>query len=113
MASALELLTPDDDRIPSLVEKAWAPGICAALGFGAACFINWGTRRPVFSGIQKHVVMSGVGAIIGQYVDGHRNAYLAERDAVLRRYVELHPDDFPTPERKKYATTFEPWIPVR
>lgn len=56
------------------------------------------------SGIQKHAVMSGVGAIIGQYVDGHRNAYLAERDAALRRYVELHPDDFPAPGKMSLNT---------
>lgn len=26
------------------------PGIGATLGFLGACFLNWGTRRPVFSG---------------------------------------------------------------
>lgn len=41
--------------------------------------------------------MSGVGALFGKTVDGWRNEYLAERDAVLRHYICLHPADFPLP----------------
>lgn len=33
----------------------------------------------------------------GYYVDQYRNSYLAERDAVLRNYLERHPEDFPEP----------------
>jgi NADH dehydrogenase (ubiquinone) 1 subunit C2 len=28
----------------------WNPMLCGMLGFGAAMFVNWGTRRPIFSG---------------------------------------------------------------
>ena len=54
-----------------------------------------------------------MGAIGGQWVEERRLNYLAERDAVLRHYIELHPEDFPVPERKKYADVIEPWIPIR
>lgn len=46
-------------------------------------------------GIQKHLVAACFGALAGKTLDGWRNDHLAERDAVLRHYVELHPEDFP------------------
>lgn len=46
------------------------------------------------SGIQKHLIATSAGLVIGKVVDGWRNDYLAERDAVLRHYIELHPEDF-------------------
>lgn len=52
-------------------------------------------------GIQKHLLYTGIAALFGKSVDGWRNTYLAERDAVLRHYIELHPEDFPMPGRFK------------
>lgn len=43
--------------------------------------------------------MTGVGALFGKTADGWRNDYLAERDAVLRHYISLHPEDFPLPSK--------------
>lgn len=54
-----------------------------------------------------------MGAVGGQFIEERRLNYLSERDAVLRNYIELHPEDFPVPERKKYAEVIEPWIPIR
>lgn len=34
-------------------------------------------------------------------VDKWRTQYLAEKDATLRHYIELHPEDFPTPGKPK------------
>lgn len=42
------------------------------------------------------------GAALGVFIDKKRNDYLAERDAVLRHYVELHPEDFPTPGKMPF-----------
>lgn len=42
------------------------------------------------------------GAALGVFIDRKRNDYLAERDAVLRHYVELHPEDFPTPGKMPF-----------
>lgn len=49
------------------------------------------------AGIQKHLLYTGIGALFGKITDGWRNEYLAERDAVLRHYIQLHPEDFPVP----------------
>lgn len=46
-------------------------------------------------GLQKHTAVVLAGGYLGQVIDGYRNRYLAERDAVLRHYVQLHPEDFP------------------
>ncbi|CAD7079657.1 unnamed protein product [Hermetia illucens] len=113
MASPLELLTNRGDRQPSYLNDKWNPLICSAVGFGAVCYINWATRRPVFSGVQRHAAAVLGGAALGVFIDKKRNDYLAERDAVLRHYVELHPEDFPTPERKKIGETLEAWAPIR
>lgn len=64
-------------------------------------------------GIQKHILATLAGAAVGQFVDQKRNDYLAERDAVLRHYIELHPEDFQQPPRKTFNEVFQPWIPIR
>lgn len=38
-----------------------------------------------------------IGAVALYYVKQHRTAYLADRDAAFRHYVELHPEYFPPP----------------
>lgn len=48
-------------------------------------------------GMQVHALATLAGAGIGRTLDNWRNDYLAEKDAVLRHYIELHPDDFPAP----------------
>ncbi|XP_053698415.1 NADH dehydrogenase [ubiquinone] 1 subunit C2 [Sabethes cyaneus] len=91
----------------------WAPGVGAVFGFAGACFVNFGTSRPIFSGIQKHIIAAVAASVIATTVDKWRNQYLAEKDATLRHYIELHPEDFPAPERKKWADVFEYWQPIR
>jgi hypothetical protein len=53
----------------------------------------------VFSltGIQKHVVGVAGWVAILTYIQKKRNEYLEEKDAVLRHYIELHPEEFPIP----------------
>lgn len=48
-------------------------------------------------GIQKHFLYAGLAAIGAKYADNYRNEYYAERDAVYRHYISLHPEDFPMP----------------
>ncbi|KAL4702272.1 hypothetical protein ACJJTC_018586 [Scirpophaga incertulas] len=112
--SAIELLKlGDEGRTPPFLNKYWPQILGTVFGIGTGVLVNFGTRRPLFSGIQKHVV--GVAGWIGvlTFVQNKRNNYLAEKDAVLRHYIELHPEDFPEPERKKIADILEPWIPIR
>ncbi|XP_030380564.1 NADH dehydrogenase [ubiquinone] 1 subunit C2 [Scaptodrosophila lebanonensis] len=109
----LEILTNKGTRASSFLSPIWNPMICTVLGFGTAIFVNWGFRRPPFSGIQKHLAFAAIGGAAGFYFDQKRNEYLAKRDAVLRHYVELHPEDFPVKDRKKYADVLEVWAPIR
>lgn len=51
----------------------------------------------ILIGIQKHIIATGGWVSILSYVQHKRNEYLAEKDAVYRHYIELHPDDFPVP----------------
>ncbi|XP_073822551.1 NADH dehydrogenase (ubiquinone) B14.5 B subunit [Musca autumnalis] len=109
----LELLTNKGDRKPTFLSTIFNPLACTAAGFGLACMLNWGLRRPIFSGIQNHVGFAVLGGIGGTYLDKKRNDDLATRDAVLRHYVELHPEDFPPIQRKKFGEVLEPWVPIR
>ncbi|XP_050299449.1 NADH dehydrogenase [ubiquinone] 1 subunit C2 [Anthonomus grandis grandis] len=108
----LELLsTPGIE--PGLINKYYAPVVTATIFFGAVIIGNYASRRPVMSGIQKHILATAAGAAAGFYAEDYRSKKLADRDAVLRHYVELHPEDFPPYERKKYRDVFEKWIPIR
>lgn len=49
------------------------------------------------TGIQKHFLYAGVAAVGAKIIEGWREDYLAERDAVFRHYIQLHPEDFPLP----------------
>ncbi|EDW03842.1 NADH dehydrogenase [ubiquinone] 1 subunit C2 [Drosophila grimshawi] len=109
----LEILTNKGTRQPTFLSPIWNPMAGSLAGFGIAMFVNWGFRKPIFSGIQKHIAFTLLGGGIGAFLDQKRDAYLAKRDAVLRHYVELHPDDFPTTDRKKYGDVLESWVPVR
>jgi len=109
----LELLENKDNRDNTFLFDKYNPLAGGLFGFGLGCVLNFGFRKPVFSGIQKHLGFSMLGTALGCYYDKARNEYLARRDAVLRHYVELHPDDFPSVRRKKYAEILEPWTPIR
>ncbi|KAI5635641.1 NADH-ubiquinone oxidoreductase subunit b14.5b (NDUFC2) domain-containing protein [Phthorimaea operculella] len=112
--SAKQLLElGDEDRRKPFLNQYWPEIMGVFFGIGSGCIMNWGTRRPVFSGIQKHVLLTALWVPFLQYAQNKRDAYYAERDAVFRHYIELHPEDFPEPKRKKIADIFEPWVPVR
>uniref|UniRef100_A0A2A4K4U1 NADH dehydrogenase [ubiquinone] 1 subunit C2 n=1 Tax=Heliothis virescens TaxID=7102 RepID=A0A2A4K4U1_HELVI len=112
--SAIELLNKGNEgREVPVLNKHWTEILGATFGLCMGIFLNHQTRRPAFSGIQKHVLL-GAGFIgLFNFVQDKRNSYLAEKDAVFRHYVSLHPEDFPEPPRKKIADIIEPWVPVR
>uniref|UniRef100_A0A336L1X5 NADH dehydrogenase [ubiquinone] 1 subunit C2 n=1 Tax=Culicoides sonorensis TaxID=179676 RepID=A0A336L1X5_CULSO len=109
----IELLLPDPEiKERWLSDKIMAMSI-GGLGFLGACYMNWAVRKPMLSGVQKHIALTVGGAIVGQFLETKRAAYYAEKDAVLRHYIELHPEHFPRTERKKIKELLEPWIPIR
>ncbi|KAL3267587.1 hypothetical protein HHI36_011705 [Cryptolaemus montrouzieri] len=110
--SPLELLTNDGSRKPPVFNKIWGYLIGGGLGFGGSVFATIAIRRPPFSGIQRTIAISIIGAFVGNYMNNVRNEAAAERDAVFRHYVELHPEDFPPYKRIKYSEVLEPWVPI-
>ncbi|XP_061730145.1 NADH dehydrogenase [ubiquinone] 1 subunit C2 [Cydia pomonella] len=112
--SAIDLLKLGDDcREKPFLNKYWPEILGVGFGIATGVFINFGTRRPVFSGIQKHILGVAGWVTVLSFAQKRRDAYFAERDAVYRHYIELHPEDFPVPERKKIGEILEPWIPIR
>ncbi|XP_045495213.1 NADH dehydrogenase [ubiquinone] 1 subunit C2 [Colias croceus] len=112
--SAIDLLKlGDEGRTKPFLNQYWPFILGVSFGVGTGVVMNFGTRRPVMSGIQKHAIATAGWCAILQYFTKQRENYLAEKEAVHRHYIELHPEDFPVPERKKIGDIFEPWIPVR
>ncbi|KAK9731829.1 NADH-ubiquinone oxidoreductase subunit b14.5b [Popillia japonica] len=109
----IELLTNDLSREEPFLNKHWSAGLCGFVTFGAVCFGNWSAKKPLLSGIHQHALFTSAAVYIGHIIENYRRDYLAERDAVLRHYIQLHSDEFPIPERKKFGEILEPWIPIR
>ncbi|XP_044747674.1 NADH dehydrogenase [ubiquinone] 1 subunit C2 [Coccinella septempunctata] len=109
----LELLTNHGTVKPPFLYDVWGYLVGGVLGFGGALYGNYATKRPIVSGVHRTAAVTVVSALLGNYFDDLKKDYDAERDAVLRHYVQLHPEDFPPFERKKYAEVLEPWVPIR
>ncbi|XP_031629408.1 NADH dehydrogenase [ubiquinone] 1 subunit C2 [Contarinia nasturtii] len=111
--TALELLDSRSAEPPSLASKY---GVQASLGFlGGLVHVvkNWTYKRPLIAGAYLYPIYAAVGWSAGQLWRNQREAYWADRDAMLRHYIQLHPDDFPPPERKKYGDILLEWTPIR
>merc|ERR1719309_1564643 len=87
---------------PGVLRNAWYPTVLTAAGIGAACFINFYNRKPLFSGVQQHAIGAGIGMISGISAERWLQRRAAHKDAVIYQYIVSHPDDFPPIERKKY-----------
>ncbi|XP_023029832.2 NADH dehydrogenase (ubiquinone) B14.5 B subunit [Leptinotarsa decemlineata] len=109
----LEALENDGCREPPLLSKYFPIACWGTVGFVSVIIANYASKRPVMSGIQRHIGVSIAAAYVGQVVDNYRTKYLADRDAVYRHYIQLHPEEFPPYERKQYKDVFERWVPIR
>lgn len=58
MPSVLDIFDGERDRKQTYLNDIWIPFACGLTGFGAACFVNWTTRRPVFSGDVTSIITS-------------------------------------------------------
>nr|CAD7576664.1 unnamed protein product [Timema californicum] len=65
------------------------------------------------TGIQRYALFGSLLGVGSYWADKRRDAYYAERDAILMHYIELHPEDFPPIERKKFADVLLRWDPIR
>lgn len=58
---------------------------------------------------QQHFVIGAIAVIILEQARQYNRKRRERREAILRHYVMLHPEDFPEPERKKIADIFTNW----
>ncbi|CAL1263754.1 unnamed protein product [Larinioides sclopetarius] len=96
----------------SIYSKYFYPVTFAILGGGTFAVSNYVVRRPFYSGIQRHIIASAVGFAFGHYLEQYLMNRFAYRDAVIKHYIELHPEDF-VENKKKYKEIFEEWYPIR
>lgn len=68
---------------------------------------NYVSNLSLVPGIHQHVIAAAVAGFVGNTVDKWRDSHLAERDAVLRHYVSLHPEDFPEPGEIELLKDFD------
>lgn len=106
-------MDPEEYRVKkSQVRKYFFPVTGAAFGIGTVMVSNYYNRRPYHAGIQRHFVLGIAGMMIGYYMDKFLERKWANRDAMIRHYIELHPEDF-VDKRKKYKEIFGEWYPQR
>ncbi|XP_043278150.1 NADH dehydrogenase [ubiquinone] 1 subunit C2 [Venturia canescens] len=110
---ALKLLEREPDYEQNYVAKNWAYICATAFGVAVPIGLNIWTRRPLWAGIQYHFLFGVLGFGAGHLLTERDKYVLARRDAILRDYIRLHPEDFPAPERKKIGELLEDWVPVR
>ncbi|XP_030750725.1 NADH dehydrogenase [ubiquinone] 1 subunit C2 [Sitophilus oryzae] len=111
--SPLELLNKRPTTERPLISQYLHPAVAAIVSLIGMAVANKFSPRPVLSGIHRYAFAGVGGFFVGKVLDDWRESYLAERDAILRHYVELHPEDFPPFERKKFKDVLEPWTPIR
>lgn len=110
---ALKILERESDYEQNLIAKYFHEIYLGFIGAGVPAVANAVYRRPLWAGIQSHIFCAIVGIGIGSFLKHREQDILATRDAKLRDYIIRHPEDFPPPDRKKYADTFIPWVPMR
>uniref|UniRef100_T1JKB1 NADH dehydrogenase [ubiquinone] 1 subunit C2 n=1 Tax=Strigamia maritima TaxID=126957 RepID=T1JKB1_STRMM len=93
--------------------RHFLPAFGALLGCTAALFANIGQRRPPWSGLQMYALFIAIGGSVGEGWFHLKEWKNARRDAMLKHYIELHPEHFVNDERPKYKDVFEPWYPMR
>ncbi|KDR18848.1 NADH dehydrogenase [ubiquinone] 1 subunit C2 [Zootermopsis nevadensis] len=111
--SNMELLQRDENRLDRFLAKWWTPAVLSAIGLVTVAHMRYNQGRPLLSGIQTYILTVVGCSVAGYQIHQYRDGVLAERDAVLRNYLERHPEDFPDPERKKFAEILRPWVPIR
>ncbi|KAG8195392.1 hypothetical protein JTE90_001406 [Oedothorax gibbosus] len=96
----------------SLFSRYFYPVTFAFMGAITPAINNYAYRKPYHAGIQRHIALGVAGWLFGMYAESYMTKKWAHRDAVIKHYIELHPEDF-VDERRKYKEVFEPWQPAR
>ncbi|GAU89418.1 hypothetical protein RvY_01969 [Ramazzottius varieornatus] len=82
-------------------------------GYLCVVFGNYRIGHPVFSRIYLHAGGALLGWWLGGQIDYYQSKSYAERDAMMRHYMSLHPEDFQEQRPPKLKYVIYPWYPVR
>ncbi|KAL8598761.1 hypothetical protein ACOMHN_033324 [Nucella lapillus] len=97
--------------MPTLISICEFSGILGGVGF--AIGLNMMKKKPILTGIYKHMACGAVGYLLGQKLD-QLNAESGRRKLlVIEEYIRLHPEDFVEEAPKKYSDVLMKWYPVR
>ncbi|XP_014255851.1 uncharacterized protein LOC106670228 [Cimex lectularius] len=113
VADPRKLLLPDPEEKKTVLYDKFTPLCLASILFLGVLASRRFNRKPVFSGIQHHIMAVVGGWVVGKALHNMMENHNAEKDAIYRHYIDLHPDDFPTPQRIKVGEKFGPWTPIR
>jgi len=100
-----------NSRESILTKYYYETGFAMMLG-SIPVFQNYYSRRPLYTGIQRHFAWAALGAVLGYYANQSLERKWTKRDAIIKHYIELHPEDF-VENKKKYKEMFEEWYPIR
>ena len=112
---ALDLFDNQGYETTPYTTKFFYPAVFGAVAGSMGPLNNLLTRRPVTAGMPMTVGLFAVGAFIGRFIHERRASRMAEKEAVAKHYIMLHPDRFPEPEMKKWGDkcVLLPWAPNR
>lgn len=96
----------------SLISKYFYPVTFAITAGLSPTINNYVYRKPLYAGIHRHIAFTIAGFMLGLYTERYLEKKWAHRDAVIKHYIELHPEDF-VEEKRKYKEVFEEWYPAR
>ncbi|OXU20882.1 hypothetical protein TSAR_015233 [Trichomalopsis sarcophagae] len=110
---ALDLLTPDPNYQENFISKNYPWIVCPFITVGGNAYVTYLQGRPWYSGIRRYALAIGAGIIMAKVLKDAKYHREAERDAVMRHYIKLHPEDFPPPVRKTFNEELRDWVACR
>ncbi|XP_058792351.1 NADH dehydrogenase [ubiquinone] 1 subunit C2 [Phymastichus coffea] len=110
---ALDILTPDPNYEPNFFSKWFHWIVIPGTVVSGVAYVNYFQRRPIYAGLRRYAIALVAGLVGAKVLEDAKWHREAERDAVLRHYVKLHPEDFPPPKKETYNDVFWEWVPVR
>ncbi|KAG1709161.1 hypothetical protein GQR58_002924 [Nymphon striatum] len=81
----------------TVIQKYWLEAMGAIGGFSSFCVSNGVLKRPLLTGIQKHLIAAAAGYYVASQLHNYFRVSNGRRDAAIRHYIKLHPEDFPIP----------------
>merc|ERR1712029_12516 len=98
-------------KMPAPISFLESMGIVS--GVGLAVIFNLQQRKPMHTGIYKHIILGGLGYFCGKSGDVFYKRQERQTLLVLEDYVRLHPEDFPEEAPKTYGEILMKWYPNR